>query len=454
MKIFGYEIKRLGVNKDLTSELQRPYKSFYEMNGVDIDSIIGRFSGYAGSNLYTLYKEISEIQFPINYIIQRATKPMFVVKSFRTDEIIWNNERLNKLLENINPYYSFKDYIANSILMRLLNGNSYCYAATDPMFKDKLYKYCNAFYVLPSHHVDILTYKYNTDLYSALSKDEIIKGYEMSINGLKYTLDPNCILHIKDNIDFESRTLKAYSRLQSQKYPISNLVSVYEARNVIYTKRGALGAIVSKMGDSTGLVAMTDKEKKELHDDFYANYGLDYNKRQHLISRIPFEFVQMGMSIKDLEPFRETFNDAVQIAGCFQIDKELIPREDNSTYSNQKDAEIKTFSNVVQPLVSEELAYQSRFMGLVNDDMYFDAIWDDVAVLQQAKYERETSNKVITERCKVEFESGLITLNDWRIKLGMEAIENTLYDKTLLEMTDAERAIIMSFKSSKTLTIQ
>ena len=92
-------------------------------------------------------------------------------------------------------------------------------------------------------------------------------------------------------------------------------------------------------------------------------------------------------------------------------------------------------------------------MGLVNDGFYFDALWDEVAVLQQAKYERETSDKVITERCKIEFDSGLITLNDWRAKLNMEAIDNPIYDKTLLEMSESERAIIMSLKSSKTLTL-
>lgn len=453
MNLFGYEIKRKRANKKLTSELQPPYSSFYSIKSVDIDSIIGRFAGYAGENLYTIYKEISEVQFPINFIVERAKKPQIVIKSFETDEVVWNNERLNKLIENVNPYYSFKDYVAYSISMRLINGNSYCYAATDPMFKDKLYKYCNAFYVLPSHKVEIKTWEYNPDLYSGKPKEEIIKGYELQTNGVRYTLDPNCILHVKDNIDFDSRYLKAFSRLQSQKYPIANLMSVYEARNVIYTKRGALGAIVSKMGDATGAVAMTPSEKKQLHDDFYANYGVEYDKRQHVISSIPIEYIQMGMNIQELEPFKETLNDAVQIAGCFQIDKELIPREDSSTFANQKTAEMKTYSDVIIPLVDEELAYQSRFMGLVNDGFYFDALWDEVAVLQQAKYERETSDKVITERCKIEFDSGLITLNDWRAKLNMEAIDNPIYDKTLLEMSESERAIIMSLKSSKTLTL-
>ena len=104
MNLFGYEIKRKGANRKLTSELQRPLSSFYSIKSVDIDSIIGRFAGYAGENLYTIYKEISEVQFPINFIVERAKKPQIVIKSFKTDEVVWNNERLNKLLENVNPY--------------------------------------------------------------------------------------------------------------------------------------------------------------------------------------------------------------------------------------------------------------------------------------------------------------------------------------------------------------
>ena len=45
---------------------------------------------------------------------------------------------------------------------------------------------------------------------------------------------------------------------------MSNLIAVYEARNVIYVKRGGLGFIVSKKTDATGSIALTDDEKEQL----------------------------------------------------------------------------------------------------------------------------------------------------------------------------------------------
>ena len=46
------------------------------------------------------------------------------------------------------------------------------------------------------------------------------------------------------------------SRLDSQKYTVSNIIAVYEARNAIYVKRGALGLIVNQKKDADGTVAM------------------------------------------------------------------------------------------------------------------------------------------------------------------------------------------------------
>lgn len=54
--------------------------------------------------------------------------------------------------------------------------------------------------------------------------------------------------------------MRVKTNLLSQRSPISNLLAVYEARGVIYAKKGALGAIVSKT-DAASSVPLTPKGK-------------------------------------------------------------------------------------------------------------------------------------------------------------------------------------------------
>ena len=57
---------------------------------------------------------------------------------------------------------------------------------------------------------------------------------------------------------------------------------------------------------------------------------------------------------------------------------------------------------------------------------------------QKPRNKKEIAKRSITERCRIEFNNGIITLNDWRAALGKESIDNSLFDKTIFEMTDQE----------------
>lgn len=77
-----------------------------------------------------------------------------------------------------------------------------------------------------------------------------------------------------------NRYLKSKSRLASVMKAISNLVAVYEARNVIYVKRGGIGFLVSLKRDETGSTAMEPKEKREIEDYLDKSYGLGEDNGQ------------------------------------------------------------------------------------------------------------------------------------------------------------------------------
>lgn len=58
--------------------------------------------------------------------------------------------------------------------------------------------------------------------------------------------------------------------------------------------------------------------------------------------------------------------------------------------------------------------------------------------LQSRKKEKSEIENSINATCQAKFKGGVITLNEWRIKIGMEAVNNPLYEKLIPLMTPEE----------------
>ena len=457
MNIFGYEISKKDKTENQPSDVKDISKQKHSVSISNIDDYIGIFSPYTHlDNFVFMFNNIAEVQFPIKYIVDRIRNANFVLKKWSDDSEIWLDSsknpkdllvarKMKAFLSKPNNLQTFKAFVSQAFIFKYLTGNQYLYAATSPSLKDNIWEYCNQYFVLPSQSVKI-----NTDskikLFQDVPIEDIIKGYELNTNVGKMKFDPALILHSKDipSLKVGVDSLYGQSRLLSQKYPISNICAVYEARNVIYTKRGALGMLINKKRDVDSSIPMTDSEKKNLRNDFQNTYGLNQNKDTIIISDIDVLYQQIGMSIQDLQPFEECLIDAAVIAGCYGIDSTLIPRKDHSTFSNVENAEKKVYNSVVIPEVKAFLDELNEWLGLNAAGYYIDAKWDDVAVLQESKLQKEKSNQIISEKCKSQFFSGMISYNEWRVAIGCERIENKLYDKTIIEMTDDEYNLIIS----------
>ena len=408
----------------------------------------------ANANWVTLFNTVPEVAWPVNYIASRAAGARYVLKKFKDDTVVWDNDFANRLLVRPNAFESWYRTLWKHFAYKLVTGNSYIKAAMSDVFAGTktLYKWCDRYITLEAPYVEIEYKQPMGDIYGVSDIEDVVRAYYHDYGlFMRKAINPLCVYHdTDDSIGFyEGDPLKAKSRLCSVLKAISNLIAVYEARNVIYVKRGGLGWLVSETTDEMGTRALTPDEKKQVLEEADKMYGFGEGKYPYGISDVKLSFVRTNLSISDLQPFDETLADAVVIAGAYGIPPVLIPRKDQSTYSNQANAEKAVYSSVIIPLVQRFCQEFTHFLGLDQDGLYLDADFSDVDCLQTGKKEEQEVHRSITDRCKIEFESGLITLNDWRSQQGYEQVEDPLYDKLVTEMTPDEIERVKLFTNPK-----
>ena len=165
-------------------------------------------------------------------------------------------------------------------------------------------------------------------------------------------------------------------------------------------------------------------------------------------------FIRTNLSISELQPFDETLEDAIKIASVFGIPAVLVPRKDQSTFSNQDTAEKSVYTSVIIPAAKRFCEALTTFLGLDQKGLYIDCDFSDVACLQAGLKEQEEVKKLVNERCLSQFNNGLISINDWRAQIHEDALEGEIYDKVKFEMSPEEIAKIDSVIKAQTSPIQ
>jgi hypothetical protein len=409
-----------------------------------------------GHNYMELFRSVPEVFFPIDYIASRISGSGFQLKKVKDDSVVWENKRMNQILTKPNCLMSWNEIIYSHFVYKLCTGNAFFRAAMGETFKDQpKWKWCDNFWELPADFVNVEPNRsVNSPIFGIASEDDIIRCYRLNYGYVSTMEIPSYqIWHDRDGSpEYMSINgfLKSKSRLAAHLKPISNLIAVYEARNVIYVKRGGLGFLVSNKKDEAGTAAMTEDEKKEILDSHFGKFGLDQRRLPYGLSDVPLSFVRTNLTISELQPFEETLTDAIQIAGAYGIPSVLVPRKDQATFSNQATAEKAVYTSIIIPMAKKFCKQLTAFLGLEEGGYYLDCDFSDVDCLQQGLKEAEEVKTMVNTRCKEQFLSGLISINDWRAQIKESRFEEPLFDKTLFEMSDEEREIVKQVISLNT----
>jgi HK97 family phage portal protein len=443
----GYDKAALSAIKSMpgfTNEMQTFSGPTYSLTPPDV--LIGSrdyrgsdnpFTGaVAARNFLELFDCIPEIFAPIHAIASRIANADFQLRKYRNDAVVFDNEDWNRLYNKPNPLQHFREFIYEAVVYELVTGNEYMYFNT-PSTLNRDYKNVVAMWNLPSDQIEPITNS-SLKLFTATTVEDIINRYKLDDKNYFETKD---ILHIKAiNLKWKDRKIKGRSPLLSADKAIANLIAVYEARNVIYTKKGALGAIVSRKSDDSGLIPLGKGEKDRLQQDFQSTYGVTGNRSPYAITDQPVDFIKFGGSITDLQPFDETLADAAAIYGALNVPFELAPKAKGETFANQATAERSMYENTVIPKANMYMQSLTNQLGLNEAKLYLFASFDHVTALQDNKKDKAQTDELVGKVFLQRFDSGVCTLNDWAVAVGNEKHADPICDKRVFEMTDDEIA--------------
>ena len=408
---------------------QQGKENVYLLTDPNLGNMLSVFTGgYSESNMMVLAQSLPELHFVVNAVASRVKNGKYKLVDDTTGEEITDNKLWNKIKKQPNWQYTFDEFIWHAVFDRLVTGNrygfSYCSGMT--MGVKPTHKNIEALWLIPPHYTFIVPKTPRPSYLTTLTADEYIQHFHYTGGDSMMDIIPQYITHdiymkVGDATDIV--TCKGVSPFKAAEYPLSNLVAVYSARNVIYVKRGALGMMVSKKSDMGGNIALTPEEKKEAQKDMQERYGVTGNKNPVGITSQPLDYIKMGASIQELEPFKETEASCAALCGIIQVPIALMPKGSDAKFLNLDIAERNIYENVIFAEAESICAFFTKMGHFADIKAHVEVSFDHISALQDDAL-KFAQAALATGQAAIELvNAGMITVNEGREMIDREAVQ-------------------------------
>lgn len=289
---------------------------------------------------------------------------------------------------------------------------------------------------------------------SAVDKSDVVAKYSVSILGKTVDLKPDDVFILEDSFMQDEATdfLLPLSRLVGLDMAISNICAAMEADNVLLRKKGPLGFISHDAAtkDQVSYTPMLSGQKKQLQADL-TKYGLSWDQYQYVISRVAAKWNPMSFNVAELGT-KETII-ACEKAICHRFAfPYVIYEESERAYVGGDNAVATCYQTNIIPNGDKDINKYNKFFKALDNDCFLDYNFDDVAALQEDKKAAADSRKVLNDALKIEYDSDLITLNQWREKMGWDTVPGGDALKSSVENTSQPLAVKLGVGGTTALT--
>jgi hypothetical protein len=366
---------------------------------------------------------------PLAAIIHKLAKAntngrIKICKDIDDDELAVGKqaESLRKLFKKPNPVQTWRQFRMQQIIYKKLFGYCDVYVEQPAGFSD--FSRVSAMWNLPPWMV---TLRGNSSLPWEVADKGVIEAYVVSWNGEVQELAPDTVLTLVDNYVQDRlypHLLRPYSRVRSLQRPITNILAAYEARNVLITKKGAIGILSNMAKDSAGHVPLKPGEKEDVQREYQRQYGLRGGLRQVIISSASLQWQAMSFPTKDLMLFEEIEDDMARICDEYSYPFEMIasPTSKNKTFNNVDAAKKTFYQDEVIPDCQGDMDMYEAYFNLSSVGMKIVADFAHLPILQDDQLKKSQAALYFNQALQIEYECDLITLNEWRVERGYKPV--------------------------------
>ena len=333
---------------------------------------------------YELANTIAEIFIPIDAIAERCANIRYDIINKSSQEIITPTGNLKRLIDSPNPLDKFSDIIYQEVFSKLADGNSYFYTKTAESVVNPTYDNISNIWVLRPNLTKPKLKQVISNPFLMKTIGDIVDYYN-TFFFYEHTLQPRYVLHNTALGITQNGTGR--SPLFACEKNINNILAVYQARYNVYAKNGNAGILAKAPvgGGGASLQEAIDPITRDtILKDLQDRNGLIGDKNFIGMSSVPLQFIKTLGTIKELEPFDETLENAIKIAGVFGVNKELIPKKDNATFSNQMIAEKSFWQNVVKG-TAYDVAKTLNKVYYLPEEWTFEPNFSGIEALQEDK---------------------------------------------------------------------
>jgi hypothetical protein len=273
---------------------------------------------------------------------------------------------LMDLFKDPNAMQSWSDVIYSLSVQDALYSNAFAYCPT------RSFDIRNLIVPLPANKIEI---QLSGKKLQAMDSEDMVTRFVFQYDDdTKEKIDWTDMIYL--TTDDGMNLVKPISRIDSLKYPLSNIKAQYHKRNVLLENIGAIGILSTSQNDMGGAIPMTSEEKRQIQKDWFKR-----SKDELIITESQVDWKPMSYPTKDLLLFEELNADKIAIIDVYGLNSNLFSSEKGTTFTNVRDSIRLVYTDTIIPETQSMYDSMMKQWGL-SDEYYLKAEFNHLPAMQ------------------------------------------------------------------------
>jgi hypothetical protein len=186
--------------------------------------------------------------------------------------------------------------------------------------------------------------------------------------------------------------IKPVSRVETLRYPLSNIKAQYHKRNVLLENIGAIGILSAQDSDMAGTIPMSPEEKQRIRNDWFRR-----SKDELIITEAKVDWTPMSFPTKDLMLFEELTADKIALFDAYGMNSNIFSSDKGATFTNVRDSIRMIYTDTIIPETQSLYDSMMRQWGLHQQGYYLQAEFDHLPIMQDDEVQSANTMKIKAE---------------------------------------------------------